>query len=1302
MLKAGLATQTEGPGKAHGPRFVPPPVGEIARLFPQLEILRLIGQGGMGAVYKARQPALDRFVALKVLPPATAGDPGFAERFNREARALARLNHPNIVAVHDFGKAGTLHYLVMEFVDGANLREVERLGELTPERALAVVPQICEALQFAHNEGIVHRDIKPENLLLDKKGRVKITDFGIAKMVGVGAGPQNLTGAKDVVGTPHYMAPEQIEKPLSVDHRADIYSLGVVFYEMLTGELPLGKFAPPSKKVQIDVRLDEVVLHTLEKEPNLRYQQASQVKTAVETIVSTPSPGKNQGRSASIGALSFRRGMWAGFVCFLLMTAIATIVTMLLPRDYEGVALVRLTGPEPADPYRLQTEAEIIQSQPVLEPVAASLNLSQRWGQKFAGGEALSDDQTVGLMKRRIDVQPRLNTALVEIRFHSDSPAEAAEIANKIVETYCALPPPVRANITERAMVPSYPIRPNVPLNIFLGVVCGGILGIFAGVLAGLFSFWRGRTEPHEPLPAILQSAVESWLAQMDNGDYEQSWDTAAPYFQRVITKEDWIGRLKKARHPLGPVIYRKFTSSRFDVSGTRLVVKFATAFDGLPAATETVTFAKQAGGEWRAMGYLVRPAGFQERTSLGSPATLPATSFSKVFGWIWILIFAGYFFLLLNDHFGIHNSTAWDYFNWCFLGFTVVSAVELLVRLRRARNLKSSEELRPLNKSLLKVMLASAVIALVLGVYFGLLRNHQSSSIKSDYLSQARLQTKVKYAAKQASVQDIVQNLAEQAGLKYDWQKSFDQTDPLCRQWVRNVSIEGETCQQALNQILNPVGLRYQVENGVLVLSRQDEGPTKSDYIGQGWFPLGDSIEITSVVRMSDQMVVKGRYNLVSHDQASLALYITSTNQSGFPENVKQTTIISQGHGDFELVHPHLVSGLPHVSMYADGHPFASLYFGTQTEALEESKAGWITNTSSASALQFRLVLPQDSTEPADWLPSTSGSERLHLSRQVLLDDTAIAQAGVDFDPLGGRMIEIRFTDAGAKEFEAITATNIGHQLAIVFRGQVLSAPVIQSVIPSGECQVNGSMSASEIDQIVDHLNPTAMPTSKAWNFSPVQERILFFNSQPNALFGWLDLDSGMVLTNSMLDWQSRSSYDWIHNHDLDVVTTQSAKHIPTLLGFDMIVASAPTNGWDMVTPADVIHDWPLLQEEPQQKKVLSAIPGQTDTFIFQTREGGKGILQILGFAENPPGVKIRYKLVQATKSSIAIDPATGLPAGQQNVRIDPNTGLPLPTGATNIAIDPATGLPTSTGKSGAIDPVTGIPVAPAPTKGR
>src|SRR5207244_8756597 len=213
-------------------RFVAPEPAELAKHFPQLEILELLGQGGMGAVYKARQPRLNRLVALKILPAEVAADPAFAERFAREAQALAQLTHPNIVAVHDFGEAGGLYYFLMEFVDGVNLRQMLATGRLEPREALALVPRVCEALQYAHDEGVVHRDIKPENLLVDKKGRVKIADFGLAKLLGRAPTDYRLTGPQTVMGTPHYMAPEQLEKPLEVDHRADIYSLGAVFYEM--------------------------------------------------------------------------------------------------------------------------------------------------------------------------------------------------------------------------------------------------------------------------------------------------------------------------------------------------------------------------------------------------------------------------------------------------------------------------------------------------------------------------------------------------------------------------------------------------------------------------------------------------------------------------------------------------------------------------------------------------------------------------------------------------------------------------------------------------------------------------------------------------------------------------------------------------------------------------------------------------------------------------------------------------------------------------------------------------------------
>jgi predicted Ser/Thr protein kinase len=253
--------------------------------FPQLDILECLGRGGMGVVYKARQKTLNRMVALKLLAPERAGDPGFADRFAREAQALAALNHPNIVSVHDFGAAGGFFYLLMEFVDGVNLRQLLQSRRLTPQEALSIVPPVCDALQCAHARGIVHRDIKPENLLVDRAGTVKIADFGIAKMIASSqdapSGSASAGGSLTMAcGTPDYAAPEQREPGASTDHRADIYSLGVVLYEMLTGERPKkDKLEPPSRRVQVDVRIDEIVLRALERTPDLRFATVEEFRT---------------------------------------------------------------------------------------------------------------------------------------------------------------------------------------------------------------------------------------------------------------------------------------------------------------------------------------------------------------------------------------------------------------------------------------------------------------------------------------------------------------------------------------------------------------------------------------------------------------------------------------------------------------------------------------------------------------------------------------------------------------------------------------------------------------------------------------------------------------------------------------------------------------------------------------------------------------------------------------------------------------------------------------------------------------
>jgi serine/threonine protein kinase len=173
--------------------FVPPAPADLTDHFPQLEILELVGKGGMGVVYRACQPGLDRLVAVKLLPPEVARDPAFAERFSREARSLARFNHPNIVTIYDFGETRGLYYILMEFVAGKNLRELPRGGPLDEAQMLRIIAQVCDALAYAHEGGVIHRDIKPENILLDARGQVKIADFGLAKLVGLAPAHRSLT-----------------------------------------------------------------------------------------------------------------------------------------------------------------------------------------------------------------------------------------------------------------------------------------------------------------------------------------------------------------------------------------------------------------------------------------------------------------------------------------------------------------------------------------------------------------------------------------------------------------------------------------------------------------------------------------------------------------------------------------------------------------------------------------------------------------------------------------------------------------------------------------------------------------------------------------------------------------------------------------------------------------------------------------------------------------------------------------------------------------------------------------------------
>lgn len=273
-------------GHAAG-QWIPPSDEEVTRLFPQYEMLGMIGRGGMGAVYKARQVSLDRLVAIKLLPLEVSVDREFADRFVREAQTMARLNHPHIISVYDFGKTVEGHlYFAMEYVDGVNLHDMTHGPGIAPAQALEIIAEVCDALEYAHGKGVVHRDIKPANVMVNTEGSVKVADFGLARSLDKAANPRGHTVLGTVLGTPDYMAPEQM-RGIEVDHRADVYSLGVVLYEMLCKEVPRGFFEPPSKRLGVDMSIDDVVKKAMQQLPERRYQRTSEMKAEVERIRKT-------------------------------------------------------------------------------------------------------------------------------------------------------------------------------------------------------------------------------------------------------------------------------------------------------------------------------------------------------------------------------------------------------------------------------------------------------------------------------------------------------------------------------------------------------------------------------------------------------------------------------------------------------------------------------------------------------------------------------------------------------------------------------------------------------------------------------------------------------------------------------------------------------------------------------------------------------------------------------------------------------------------------------------------------------
>lgn len=364
----------------HPVPFEAPEPSRLAHLFPGFRIEYLIATGGMGAVYKAVQISLDRPVAIKILPREFGRDQEFRSSFETEAKTMARLNHPNLIAVYDFGEADGMLYIIMEFVPGKTLFHSAHDKAVAQEEAARIVVGVCEALAHAHEHGILHRDIKPSNILLDQQARPKIGDFGLARPIGAA-----VKDGETIFGTPHYTAPEVLKYPDKVDARADIFSIGVVLHELLTGKLPATDPRPPSAIIGCDPRFDAIIRRATHPSPDLRYVTAAELAKEIGVITSSPSGFATRARAplaapaVGVRPQAFRRMVVsnnstssAGVVLGTLAIAGALVLAVVIMtrgrHPVEPVPQTQVAEPLPPPAPKPPPEIVVVKPEPLPEP----------------------------------------------------------------------------------------------------------------------------------------------------------------------------------------------------------------------------------------------------------------------------------------------------------------------------------------------------------------------------------------------------------------------------------------------------------------------------------------------------------------------------------------------------------------------------------------------------------------------------------------------------------------------------------------------------------------------------------------------------------------------------------------------------------------------------------------------------------------------------------------------------------------------------------------------------------------------
>ena len=1243
LLKLGAAADTVT--DANQKKFVPPSVAELAPLFPQLEILELIGKGGMGAVYKARQKQLDRIVALKILPPGIGNDAAFAERFTREAKALAKLNHPGIVTLYEFGVTSgyqpatlnsQLFFFLMEFVDGVNLRQLLHAGRISAREALAIVPQICDALQFAHDQGIVHRDIKPENILLDRRGRVKVADFGLVKIMGGNddepaaaghavAGSITLTDAGKVMGTPQYMSPEQIHAPGEVDHRADIYALGVVFYQMLTGELPGKKIEAPSKKVQIDVRLDEIVLRALEKKPELRFQQASILKTQIETISESENPPDEPESSPFFPALAWGL-VYAGFVAWMLMglelpPRVASHFNVAgkadgwmsrdayylfaggLPLFFAGffwlVSRSAIHFPQLVNlphrdfwlaPERRAFTAELLLSRLLwlatlmtiffggLHWLVAQANRHPQPHLDMGGLVVLLTGFFIGLLMWLVALvtrfaevgnapgaatrKPKLSRSAM-VCLICIVVAEVALISSLLVHERTKAAVPEIAQLMDGATAEQVAHSPliqswSTQIHLFRYVLVPlAVAGIFGAIIFGKLAAAQKKGRPKSD-PKFLP-AIEVWLALMDNGDFAKSWETAAPYFQRAMAKTEWVDRLKEVRHPLGPVLARKLISGKSTTGGMWFEAKYETSFAGLLAATETVTFAKQANGDWLAIGYLIRPAGEMDTATFFSDGR-QAMFFSSLSGVLGIVAFC-----------------YWPQPPNVLITWIPITGILGIVYAVRARELSSGKQALAIGCVNLGIWL------IVLMVCLGTTGKHPAATGQSG-LAVARKITGPPFLAQIQNGEVELLVIGDQP-----WTNTFcwrpDGTISSQPFPIDNGSMESWVADKVTKKIA--FRIHNESTNGISC-------PVCRADTDSGVLPEGLSWQ-RAYARQPDDRLIQLIACPTNAATANISL--------GMANGVWEAALTLEHQNDLG-------------GARAEGD-----WSATWNAILKDAAVAVNCNYSKKEDWEARMVGVSDDGK-ITVIPENSSSVSTLSTGGILLVNT-------------NEFAHLKEFQLQRRKYQWVEFRNVSLQ------------PRHQTTVTVKDFGAG------------KQIAPVA---AQNFSFGPVVERVLPCELPLNFLAG-INFGSGQVETISFgtndVSPGGQSGDDYFNQKGVDMTAIGDPKLMPQSSGlncrlgtFALPVAAAE---WDRASAAIVLMhatNLPTMQapvkntpEFMNMTVMLFSEDGVLPkTYIFHTAKGEAGILQITGFTENPRGVKLRYKLVQniaAASASVEDDVA-------------------------------------------------------------